>query len=98
MSVLSEAAKMEIIATRIRFVSTQLVHMTVIACLALVASINGIVPKLMSARRAKIRVTRMHCAPTPSARMRANVKRDIQEVVENVCLNVTRLVSMEASA
>jgi hypothetical protein len=89
---------MEIIATRIRTVSTIMVHMTVIVCLALFVSTNGIVPKLTNAKRAKIHVTRMHCAPITSARIRANVKRDIQEVVKNVCLNVIRLVSMEVSA
>lgn len=66
--------------------------------MAIVMSINGIVPKLTSAKREIIRVTRMRHAQTRPARMRANAKVDFQEAVENVCLYVIRIVSMVATA
>lgn len=82
---------------RIRSASILTGHLTASACPALVAPINGIVPKLMSARRANTRAMRTQFALIPSARTRATVKRDIQETEEIVCLYVIRLVSMGAS-
>lgn len=61
-------------------------------------SINGIVPKLMSARREITRATRMQHAQIILARTHASAKADFQETVENVCLYASRRASMAASA
>lgn len=68
MSVLSEAVRVDIIVMRIQNASINLVHLSANAWMALVVSINGIVLKLMNAKRTNIRVMRMQFAQIPSAR------------------------------
>lgn len=80
MSVLSVAASTDITVMRTHSASILTAHLTVIAWLALVVLINGIVPKLMSVKLMSDCVMRMRFAQIHLARIRVNVKRDIQEM------------------
>lgn len=71
---------MVITVMRAHIASILTAHLNVNARLALVVSINGNVPKLMSVKLMSDCVMRMRYAQIQLARIRVNVKRDIQEM------------------